>query len=327
MISDLNSLSDSAKIEIRTYSEILKTGGVIAFPTETVYGLGASAWNPSAISKVFEIKGRPADNPLIVHISNYGMLLQFAAEILPESRLLMQKFWPGPLTLIFERKSRVLDSITAGLNSVAIRMPDHAYALKLIDLAGPLVAPSANISGSPSPTSWEHVRADFGSTLPVLNGGDCIIGLESTVVDVRQLPFRILRPGRISANMILEHTGIQVETAMKGDMTSRPLSPGMKYTHYAPKTTISWIKSDDDLDQNVKTLYLVQDMIIGPSAQSTVIKYDGDLEKMARELFDWFRKSDIEGYDTILIEKLDQYMSHELFDALTDRISKAISGK
>jgi L-threonylcarbamoyladenylate synthase len=327
MNSDLNSLADSAKIEIRTYAEILSAGGVIAFPTETVYGLGAGAWNPSAISRVFELKGRPSDNPLIVHISNYGMLLDFAAEILPESRLLMQKFWPGPLTLVFERKEKVLDSISAGLNSVALRIPDHAHALKLIDLAGPLVAPSANLSGSPSPTKPEHVRSDFGSTFPVLNGGECTVGIESTVIDVRKLPFRILRPGRITSKMIHEVTGLQVEDYSDSQHINRPVSPGLKYSHYAPKTPIFWIDDNVNFNDESKILYLVQDLDVKPTVHNKVVIYQGDLEKMARELFDWFRKSDIDGYDAIHIEKLDKYSDQELYGALNNRIAKAISRK
>jgi L-threonylcarbamoyladenylate synthase len=325
MISDMNTLADAAKIEIRTYSEIISAGGVIAFPTETVYGLGASAWNPSAIARVFELKGRPSDNPLIVHISNYGMLLDFASEILPESRQLMQKFWPGPLTLIFEKKDKVLDSISAGLNSVALRIPDHAHALKLIDLAGPLVAPSANLSGSPSPTKAEHVKSDFGNSLPILDGGECTIGIESTVIDVRKLPFVILRPGRITSKMIKDTTGLDVIDHVDSNNIERPVSPGMKYSHYAPKTPIMWINTIHSPDVSKRLLFLVQDMPVQNTEHSNIIYYNGDLDKMARELFDWFRKGDIDGYDAILIEKLEKYANHELYGALCNRISKALA--
>lgn len=325
MISDMHNLADAAKIEIRTYAEIIAAGGVIAFPTETVYGLGASAWNPSAIARVFELKGRPSDNPLIVHISSYGMLLDFAAEILPESRQLMQKFWPGPITLIFEKKDKVLDSISAGLNSVALRIPDHAHALKLIDLAGPLVAPSANLSGSPSPTRAEHVRSDFGNTLPILNGGECTFGIESTVIDVRKLPFTILRPGRITSRMIKEITGLDVIDFVDVNSNERPVSPGTKYSHYAPKTPIKWVNEIPTTGFNKKLLLLVQDMDVQSTEQWNVISFGGDLDKMARELFDWFRKGDIDGYDAILIEDLKKFTDHDLYGALSNRIKKAIS--
>lgn len=332
MISNIDNLSDAALIEIRTYADILSAGGIVAFPTETVYGLGADAWNPSAISKIFEIKGRPTDNPLIVHISNYGMLLSFAAEIPVESRLLMQKFWPGPLTLVFEKKNKVLDLISAGLPSVAVRMPDHDYALKLIDSSGPLVAPSANKSGRPSPTKPEHVHHDFGNALPILKGGDCSIGIESTVLDVRTKPFRILRPGRISAMMILERTGIEVENYDPGNDHNplQPVSPGVKYSHYAPETPLRWMTANDinNPDPDSRTLYLTQNeylQLITPN--NFVVNFNGNLDKMARELYDWFRKSDIEKYDSVVIEPLEAFSNDGFYAALGNRIAKAISKK
>jgi L-threonylcarbamoyladenylate synthase len=324
----MTELSDSLKWQVATYAEILKGGGVVAFPTETVYGLGASAWNPEAISKVFELKGRPADNPLIVHISSYAMLLQFAAEIPVDARMLMQKLWPGPLTLVFEKRKQVLDSISAGLPSVAIRMPDHALALRLIDAVGPLVAPSANKSGRPSPTNVGHVREDFGTDLPILDGGSCIVGLESTVVDVRTRPFRILRPGFISAKLIMERTGVFVEdfSESEGDV-AKPVSPGMKYSHYAPETPVRWM-TDGELSGvglSDSALYLLHKNVNEFSGPN-VINFNGDLVRYARELYDWFRRSDIQGNSEIVIQSLGDATNVELAKALNNRISKAICG-
>lgn len=345
-------LPDSMMLQVQTYAEILKGGGVVAFPTETVYGLGAGAWNPAAISKVYELKGRPADNPLIVHVSNYSMLLQFAVEIPEDARLLMQKLWPGPLTLVFEKKAQVLDVISAGLSSVAVRMPDHDIALKLIDKAGPLVAPSANKSGRPSPTRASHVREDFGMELPVLDGGECMVGLESTVIDVRTKPFRILRPGFISADLIKNRTGIEVidadndASALPGDeekvdrsillaegvelpeVNKIPVSPGIKYTHYAPNTPVRWLIENELSKEsfNSEILYLVQSYPTGlPTGARNIVNFDGNMEAMAQQLYDWFRKSDVTGYSEIVIEPIDNVKNKELAKALKNRISKAIA--
>lgn len=323
---------ESKEIEIRTYTEIIKGGRVVAFPTETVYGLGASAWNPDAIAKVFELKGRPADNPLIVHIANYGMLLNLAAEIPQSSRILMQKFWPGPLTLIFEKRPQVLDAITGGLNSVAVRMPDHAFALKLIQQTGPLVAPSANKSGKPSPTKSEHVMADFGKSVQILDGGPCAIGLESTVLDVRTEPYRILRPGRISARMIYDRTGLEVvDVEINSDQveTDKPASPGMKYTHYAPNARVRWMTSDElnGINNGDNTLYLTLNPLVDkPNSTSKVILFDQNTNRLASELYDWFRYSDLNGFLNVAIQPLDQFAGDDITSALVNRIDKAISG-
>lgn len=310
------------------YAEILKQGNLVAFPTETVYGLGASAWNPAAIRKVFEIKGRPIDNPLIVHVSSVDMVKHFAHEVSPRAKNLMQKFWPGPLTLVFNKKPEVLDVITAGLNTVAIRMPDHQLALDLINQAGPLVAPSANKSGRPSPTRAEHVITDFGKRIPVLDGGECQIGLESTVLDVTTNPPVILRPGFITAARIHDlcgfrpnqHTGMQVKPDEKVQ------SPGMKYSHYAPEARIDWMDLSIRQEQP-DTLFLMHTRRILPAYSSRLIHFNGNFERMARELYDWFRKADYENLNRIVIEPFPDELrtSNELINALENRISKAIS--
>lgn len=322
-------LSEAVEIQIRTYSEILKGGGVVAFPTETVYGLGASAWNPSAVQKVFELKGRPSDNPLIVHISKYSQLVSLTAEIPEKSRILMQKFWPGPLTLVFDKKPKVPDIVSGGLDSVAVRMPDHFFAIRLIDLTGPLVAPSANISGRPSPTKTEHVIQDFDKSVPVLDGGTCAIGLESTVLDVRSTPFRILRPGRITAKMIEERTGIFVQDYDSTFKTDTPSSPGMKYTHYAPNAKVRWMSSDElnCVNYGDNTLYLTLNPLVDiPNSTSKVILFDQNTNRLASELYDWFRYSDLNGFLEVAIQPLDQYAGDDITSALKNRIDKAISG-
>lgn len=324
---NLHNISEAVEIEIRTYAELIKGGGLVAFPTETVYGLGASAWNPEAIRKVFEYKGRPSDNPLIVHISRYSHLLTLAAEIPQDSRLLMQKFWPGPLTLIFEKKPQVLDSVSAGLNSVAVRMPDHIYALKLIDMTGPLVAPSANKSGRPSPTKVSHIQIDFDKRVPILDGGPCEIGLESTVLDVRTQPFRILRPGRITPKMIFERTGILVETVDLDAFTDKPASPGMKYSHYAPIAKVRWMNGNELQGNftNEKILFLTQKNFSMPTHSfSQAINFGGDLMKMSRELYDWFRISDASDFMEVAIEPFDRLDNHEMYSVLMNRIVKAM---
>lgn len=319
----MNVINDITRIQVGTYAQILKGGGVVAFPTETVYGLGASAVNPAAVLRVFELKGRPADNPLIVHVSTYAMLVEFAAEIPTKSRILMQKFWPGPLTLVFEKRKEVLDMITGGLSSVAVRMPDHEMALALLDASGPLVAPSANVSGRPSPTKAEHVHDDFANSVPVLDGGDCIVGLESTVLDVRSEPFRILRPGSITAQMIKDKTGLDVveaESTISEDM--QPLSPGMKYTHYAPDTPIRWMTSEEEIDESV--LYLVLDSTGLPKDLKNVVDFSGDKNRFGKELYDWFRRSDKTSYSEVAIQPFDASEKNDLAKALNNRISKAI---
>jgi len=321
-------LSESIEIQIRTYSEILKGGGVVAFPTETVYGLGASAWNPSAVKKVFDIKRRPSDNPLIVHISNYSQLVSLTAEIPQDSRILMQKFWPGPLTLIFEKRSRVPDIVSGGLNSVAVRMPDHFFALRLIDLAGPLVAPSANISGRPSPTKAEHVTQDFNKIVPILDGGACAIGLESTVLDVRTHPFTILRPGRITASIIEDRTGIKVKEFDSERNPESPVSPGMKYTHYSPTAKVRWMTPEEMEGDAIgnHTLYLtLNPMIDHLNSTAKSILFDQNPDKLASELYDWFRYSDLNGFMEVAIQPLDDYTGNAITSALKDRIAKAIS--
>ncbi len=299
------------------YIKLIKSGEVVAFPTETVYGLGADAWNPDAIAKVFKIKGRPSDNPLIVHISDEAQIEDFALDIPDHAHRLIKAFWPGPLTLVLNKKPEVLDAVTAGLNTVALRMPEHPLALSLIKETGALVAPSANKSGSPSPTKAAHVYADFGNDFPVIDGKATRIGLESTVVDLSQTIPAILRPGSISRKQIEAVLDTFVEESFFHQL-EKPRSPGQKYSHYKPKAEVRWLAENEILN-NPKTLYLLQNQ---SKHAENVITYNGNLELLARELYDRFREADIEGYETVKIEIFEDGAT--ISSALKNRINKAV---
>ncbi|HET8866668.1 MAG TPA: L-threonylcarbamoyladenylate synthase [Gracilimonas sp.] len=305
--------------DLRRYIELIKSGEVVAFPTETVYGLGADAWNPSAIKKIFRLKGRPADNPLIVHISDTEQLEDFAADIPDSAKKLMASFWPGPLTMVLKKKPEVLDIITAGLDTVAVRMPDDELALAFISKTGPLVAPSANKSGRPSPTKAEHVLKDLGSNFPVIDGGATQVGLESTVLDLTSEIPTILRPGKIGKEEIEAILNISVQTSTSKAENNTPKSPGQKYSHYKPKASIRYGEISS-IEKN--TLYLVQNSF---QESKNIISYNGDLALLSKELYDRFRQADLEGYTTVFIEKLDSFEKKfpSFYLALLNRISKA----
>lgn len=307
------------------FVQLIKNGEVVAFPTETVYGLGADAWNRDAVQKVFDIKGRPADNPLIVHISDYRTAEDFAANITDDARALMQQFWPGPLTLIFKKKNEVLDIVTAGLDTVALRWPKHPLSQELIALAGPLVAPSANSSGRPSPTKAGHVREDFGEYFPVIDAGETEIGLESTVLDISEEPYRIYRPGAIGAQQIEDITGKKVSIGANISKDESAKSPGTKYSHYAPEANVHWLDEEPDPDKK-DTLYLLHSKRYDREADN-IILYHGDLGQMAHELYDRFRQADLEDYTSIAIEPFSgsDVVSEKLVPALQNRIGKALS--
>lgn len=223
--------------EISVAARLLREGQLVAFPTETVYGLGANAWSEEAVAGIFLAKGRPQDNPLIVHIAGRAQVEALAADIPPEAEKLMERFWPGPLTLLFPKKAEVPELVCAGLETVAIRQPAHPLALELIRQAGvPLAAPSANLSGRPSPTCAEHVWEDLaGRIAAILDGGPVGVGVESTVVDLLGPEPMILRPGGITREELEEVLGrpVLLDPALLG-AEERPRSPGMKYRHYAP---------------------------------------------------------------------------------------------
>ncbi len=226
---------------VKTAADILKSGGIVAVPTETVYGLAASAFSDSAIKKVFEAKGRPQDNPLIVHISNMEMLKSIASEIPDSAVKCAEKFWPGPFTMVLKRTDSVAQSVCAGLDTVAVRMPSERSVRDIIDASGiPLAAPSANTSGMPSPTTAKHVLNDLdGKIDAVVCGNPCEVGVESTVVALFGKKPRLLRPGAVTLEQLKEVLpDIEVDKAILSEPEAgeRVASPGMKYKHYSPKT-------------------------------------------------------------------------------------------
>lgn len=234
------SKTNPTKEELQTAAGILQNGGLVAFPTETVYGLGGDGLRADAAKKIYEAKGRPSDNPLIIHIADIESLSRLTDSIPEKARILAEKFWPGPLTMIFPKSSQVPYGTTGGLDTVAVRMPSHPAALALIRESGVLIAaPSANTSGRPSPTKASHVKEDLDGKIDmILDGGTVGIGIESTIVDMTQEPPMILRPGYITKEMLEEAIGsVTIDKAIlsKADPSLKPKAPGMKYKHYAPK--------------------------------------------------------------------------------------------
>lgn len=236
---------------IREAGEILKSGGLVAFPTETVYGLGGDALKEDAARRIYSAKGRPSDNPLIVHIADIGALDELACEIPDSAYKLADAFWPGPLTMIFKKKDIVPYGTTGGLDTVAIRMPSHPVAHRLIKDSGVYIAaPSANLSGRPSPTRAEHVIEDMDGRIDmIIDGGAIEIGIESTIVDVTCEVPMILRPGYVTADMIRDVLGdvcfdetVLAHTTVKG----QPKAPGMKYRHYAPKAELTIFEGENE---------------------------------------------------------------------------------
>jgi L-threonylcarbamoyladenylate synthase len=324
---------------IRKGAELIKEGQLVAFPTETVYGLGADASSEEAAQKIYQAKGRPPDNPLIVHIASMQQLDDIIkGELNNVSRKLIETFWPGPLTLLFEKNDTIPDSTTAGLASVAVRMPGHPVTRALIELAGlPIAAPSANTSGAPSPTRAGHVMHDLKGKIPlILDGGPTQFGVESTVVDVRNGTLRILRPGGVSREAIEElvlheaggshpghrksDRGMKGRTAENGpaDRTDSaaegPLSPGMKYRHYSPDTPLFILKDERELRQVIdrcaaeKLGFVITDETYSKYSNAlrdcTVITMGpGERpEIIAAQLFDILRRLDELSLDAVYIE-------------------------
>ena len=235
---------------INQAGEIIRQGGLVAFPTETVYGLGADALNEEAAAKIYAAKGRPSDNPLIAHIADLEMLKPLVEEIPPVAEKLMDAFWPGPMTLIFNKSNLVPKGTTGGLDTVAVRYPNHPIAQALIKAAGvSIAAPSANLSGKPSPTLGEHVIDDMDGRIDmIIDGGMVGMGLESTIIDVTVNPPMILRPGFITYEMVKEIVPDATEDRTiftKPTKEFKPKAPGMKYRHYAPSADYTIYKGDE----------------------------------------------------------------------------------
>ncbi len=236
--------------DIPSVAEYVKQGQVVGMPTETVYGLAANALDGDAVLKIFQAKNRPADNPLIVHISHLDQLLELTQEVPFTAIQLANAFWPGPLTMVFKKSSLVPDVVTAGGDTVAVRMPSHPLALQLIEECGvPLAAPSANRSGSPSPTRADHVMQDMDGIIPaVLDGGPCSVGVESTVLSLAEGTPRLLRPGGITPRQIEDIIGaVDIDPSILSDVhLEKVSSPGMKYKHYAPKAKVVLLHGTSD---------------------------------------------------------------------------------
>ncbi|MEI2463121.1 L-threonylcarbamoyladenylate synthase [Niallia taxi] len=245
---------DSSYPQIKQAADLLNKNEVIAFPTETVYGLGGNAKNDEAIAKIFAAKGRPSDNPLIIHIAKKEQLAELVKEVPEKAEQLMEAFWPGALTIIFQLKEGALSKLaTAGLNTVGIRMPDHPVALKLLELANlPIAAPSANTSGKPSPTTALHVKEDLDSVIAgIVDGGPTGVGVESTVIDCTDSVPVILRPGGVSHEDIEKVIGEVMLDKALFNKDSAPKSPGMKYTHYAPNAPLYLVQAPKERIQEL----------------------------------------------------------------------------
>jgi L-threonylcarbamoyladenylate synthase len=302
-------------------ASIIKQGGTVAFPTETVYGLGADALNPKAVQKIFQAKGRPQDNPLIVHIADIEQLDVLVRDISDSARDVMDAFWPGPLTLIFRCRDIVPDITTCGLDTVAVRMPDNPVATALIRQAGtPIAAPSANISGRPSPTTAEHVIADLSGRIDaVIDGGPVRVGVESTVLDMTSDIPVLLRPGEVSMERIREYVGeVRIGyTDTKAGAGETVRSPGLKYTHYSPETKLVLVKGNshavvDRIDElvrhyrqsNIRVGLLVTDETAGYVSADEVFLLGSryDAPTIARNLFAGLRYLDQEDLGIIIAD-------------------------
>lgn len=291
-------------------AEAILAGELIAMPTETVYGIAADATNPKAIAKLFEIKGRPAENPLIVHISDFVQLEDIVSEWTTSADILANRFWPGPLTLVVQKSEMIPGIVTGGLSTVAVRMPDHPVALEVIEIAGvPIAAPSANRFMQLSPTSAENIDPAIATKLAfILDGGPCRIGLESTVVDVTQSPPRILRPGGISRGDIQAALGIQLgEVPSNGDRKS----PGMYARHYAPYGEVVLCDALTTEDFG---------LVLSEPLNENQLQMSADPIQYGARLYDSLHKLDAMGVKLIKIELPPQTGDWE---AVLDRLKKA----
>ncbi len=327
-IFEVSSSSPDSHV-IEKAASVLRGGGLVAFPTETVYGLGADAQNEKAIKRVFEAKGRPADNPLIVHIDSLLQAGLFARDIPENGKKLADIFWPGPLTLVLPKLKHVPGIISGNLDTVALRMPNHPVALALLKkFGGGVVAPSANISGRPSPTEASHVVKDLGGRIElILDGGRTEIGIESTVIDVTADPPVILRQGGLSRERIEQAIG-KVGTTTQEELLKR--SPGTRHKHYAPKATVIIIGVRDEtafareasrLDSSGKMVGAITHSFGASYVKSEFRrKLAGDPALFAREMFGALRELDEKNVDVILVESVEE---KGIGSAIMDRLRKA----
>ena len=319
-------------LTIAEAAALLRVGEVVAFPTETVYGLGADATSAEAIAKIFTAKGRPNDNPLIVHIGSMEQLPQVVSEIPETAQKLMDAFWPGPLTIILPKQAGIAENVTAGLPSVGVRIPAHPRALALLQTVNlPIAAPSANVSGRPSPTQARHVADDLsGRIAGILDGGATEIGLESTVIDCTSTPPVILRPGGVTREQIEAVIGIVMVAEALAEPESTPKSPGMKYAHYAPQAPLYLVRGDDTRFRHLIAEAQAEGKRIGILVPADQQDYTADLVltcgrigdplSVSKELYAALREFDEHELDLIY---LAPFYTTDLGEAITNRLQKA----
>ena len=324
---------------VKKAAEIIKRGGLVAFPTETVYGLGANGLDENAVPKIYEAKGRPSDNPLILHISKLDEIEDIVKEIPKSALILAEEFWPGPLTMVFKKSERVPYRTTGGLESVAIRMPSNKIARELIKAAGvPIAAPSANSSGRPSPTKAAHVIYDLDGKIDmVIDGGEVDIGIESTIVDVTGEVPVILRPGFITEKMLSEAIGrVEIDEVVKSlspDKDLKPKAPGMKYRHYAPRGKMTIYKGShskvvERINEEISKLEGKKTGVLATDETKSYYRADiiislgsrEDGESIAHNLFDALRKFDDDDVEFIFSEGFDE---NKLGFAIMNRLHKS----
>lgn len=318
---------------------IIKNGRLVAFPTETVYGLGANALDPEAARRIYSAKGRPSDNPLIVHIASLDSLDRIVRHVSQQALLLAHAFWPGPLTMILEKDPLVPASVTGGLDTVAVRMPDHEIALALIRSGGGYIAaPSANTSGRPSPTTARHVWEDLNGRIDmIIDGGSVGIGVESTIVDLTSEVPMVLRPGFISLQMLREVLGeVSMDPGLHSeDPSFRPKAPGMKYRHYAPKADLTIVEGrEEDVRRTIEALsreavsrglkcgIIAADEDAG-AYHYGIVRRAGSRAKeitISQHLFGILREFDSLGVDLIYSESFD---TPQIGPAIMNRLIKA----
>ncbi|MBQ6408124.1 MAG: threonylcarbamoyl-AMP synthase [Butyrivibrio sp.] len=332
-------IDEKAGEELRKAGEIIKEGGLVAFPTETVYGLGGDALNPDSSKKIYAAKGRPSDNPLIVHVYRFEDVEKIVEDVPEAARKLARAFWPGPLTMIMNKNDKVPYETTGGLDTVAIRMPNNEIALKLIEQSGGYIAaPSANTSGRPSPTLARYCIEDLtGKIEMIIDGGQVGIGLESTIVDLTSEVPMILRPGYITADMLKDVLGeISIDrTIIDSSSTQRPKAPGMKYRHYAPKGQLTIVQGSQDkvveyINTMTKKAVLNGKRVGVIGTDSTRNLYDAEVVKsvgsrddektIAHELFKVLREFDDENIDVMFSESFDE---NGIGQAIMNRLLKA----
>lgn len=334
---DLRSCEDYTKI--KEAARVIKSGGLVLFPTETVYGIGANGLDEMAVKKIFEAKGRAQDNPLILHIANMDMLDQIATGVSELEYKLMDAFWPGPFTIILNKKEIVPNRVTGGLNTVAVRMPSNKIANKLIEYAGvPIAAPSANISGKPSGTCLEDIYEELASKMDyIIDGGKCEVGLESTVVKVENGEVKILRPGKISKEEIEKVIGnVEYDKHIFEDLKPNEavLSPGMKYKHYAPETKCVLVYSvdADKMANKINELSKSYTNVSVISASENKERYAGksvltygskdNLNEIASNIFTLLRQVDKLKSDIVFIEGIKK---ENIGVAIMNRLIRACS--